>query len=161
MRTIGRPRRGRRRLIGLVAATTTLTSVLGTAASIANSGDGVGGRVGAAGGPSSGVGQMASPGAWLVAADGGVFSLGSAPFLGSTGGLRLNQPIVALAPTRSGAGYWLAAADGGVFGFGDAVFSGSTGAEKLPAAVVAMAPTPSGAGYWLTGRDGAVYTFGD
>ena len=36
MRTIGRPRRGRRRLIGLVAATTILTSVLGTAASIAS-----------------------------------------------------------------------------------------------------------------------------
>src|SRR2546423_12449476 len=96
-----------------------LTSVFGAAASIANSGDG-------AGGSSSGVGQRAAPGAWLVAADGGVFSLGGAPFLGSTGSLRLNQPIVALAASPSGAGYWLTARDGGGFRFRDARLLGST-----------------------------------
>src|SRR5436853_5429408 len=115
MRTIGRPHRGRRRVVGLVAATTMLTSLLGAAASIANSGDGAG----------------AGPGAWLVAADGGIFSLGGAPFLGSTGALPLNSPIVGIAPTRSGQGYWLSAADGGVFSFGDARFYGSTGSIKL------------------------------
>jgi len=37
------------------------------------------------------------PGYWLVAADGGVFPSGAAPFLGSTGAVRLNQPIVGMA----------------------------------------------------------------
>jgi hypothetical protein len=36
-------------------------------------------------------------GYWLVASDGGVFSFGDARFLGSTGSIRLNQPIVGLA----------------------------------------------------------------
>ena len=35
-------------------------------------------------------------GYWLVAADGGIFSFGDAAFLGSTGAIRLNQPIVAM-----------------------------------------------------------------
>jgi hypothetical protein len=44
------------------------------------------------------VGMTLTPtgrGYWLVAADGGVFSFGDARFLGSTGSLRLNRPIVA------------------------------------------------------------------
>jgi hypothetical protein len=32
-----------------------------------------------------------------VASDGGVFNHGNAPFLGSMGGVKLNQPVVALA----------------------------------------------------------------
>jgi hypothetical protein len=32
----------------------------------------------------------------LVARDGGIFAFGSARFFGSTGGIRLNQPIVAM-----------------------------------------------------------------
>src|SRR5207237_1078299 len=106
----------------------------------------------AADGPASGTGVSAAPGAWLVGADGGVFSLGSARFLGSTGGLRLNQPIGSVAATP---------ADGGVFSFGDATFQGSTGGQKLPAPAASMAATPTGAGYWLTGADGATYAFGD
>ncbi len=66
-------------------------------------------------------------GYWIVAADGGVFSFGDAGFHGSTGGMRLNQPVVGMAPTPSGHGYWLVASDGGVFAFGDAGFYGSTG----------------------------------
>jgi len=61
----------------------------------------------------------------MVAADGGIFSF-SAPFYGSTGGIHLSSPIVAMAPTASGAGYWLLGADGGVFCFGDAPFLGTT-----------------------------------
>jgi hypothetical protein len=37
-------------------------------------------------------------GYWLVASDGGIFAFGNAPFLGSTGAIHLNQPIVDLAP---------------------------------------------------------------
>ena len=42
--------------------------------------------------------MMSSPdslGYWLVAADGGLFSFGDAPFFGSTGNIVLNKPIVA------------------------------------------------------------------
>ncbi|HEV7888196.1 MAG TPA: hypothetical protein VGO92_11610, partial [Acidimicrobiales bacterium] len=76
---------------------------------------------------------------WLIASDGGVFSFGDAAFLGSTGGTRLNQPIVAAAATPTGKGYWLIASDGGVFSFGDAAFLGSTGGTRLNQPIVAAA----------------------
>ena len=88
----------------------------------------------------------APAGYWLVAADGGVFPAGGAPFFGSTGAIRLNRPIVGMAATPSGAGYWLVASDGGIFSFGDARFFGSTGAIRLNRPIVGMAATPSGAG---------------
>ena len=65
-------------------------------------------------------------GYWSVDASGHVFSSGDARDLGDLTGVRLNAPIVGIAPTRSfGSGFWLAAADGGVFTFGDARFFGS------------------------------------
>jgi hypothetical protein len=76
-------------------------------------------------------------GAWVVAADGGVFSVGDAPFLGSTGGLRLNQPIVGISPTYDGLGYALIARDGGVFNYGNSMFYGSTGNLTLNQPIVA------------------------
>jgi arylsulfatase A-like enzyme len=103
----------------------------------------------------------AQAGYWLVAADGGVFPAGGAPFLGSTGDIRLNQPIVGMAGTRSGQGYWLVASDGGIFSFGDARFFGSTGGIRLNRPIVGMAATPSGAGYWLVASDGGIFSFGD
>ena len=106
-------------------------------------------------------GLPAGPGYWLVASDGGVFSYGSARFLGSTGDIRLNQPIVGMAPTTTGAGYWMVATDGGIFSFGDAAFFGSTGALLLNRPIVGMAPTPSGEGYWLVASDGGIFAFGD
>ena len=41
-------------------------------------------------------------------------------FFGSTGAIKLTQPIVGMAATPTGQGYWLVASDGGVFAFGDA-----------------------------------------
>lgn len=102
-----------------------------------------------------------TPGYWEVAADGGVFSFGSAGFFGSTGSLRLAQPVVGMASTPDHQGYWLVAADGGIFAFGDAAFFGSTGALHLSAPVVGMAATPDGNGYWLVASDGGIFAFGD
>ena len=104
----------------------------------------------------------ADPGGyWLVGTDGGVYAFGSAPFKGSTGDLKLNKPVVGVAPTPSGQGYWLVASDGGIFSFGDASFRGSTGGMQLNRPIVGMASTPTGAGYWLVASDGGIFAFGD
>jgi hypothetical protein len=97
----------------------------------------------------------------MVGSDGGVFSFGAAPFYGSTGGVRLNQPIAGMASTPGGGGYWLVASDGGVFAFGNARFFGSTGGMRLNQPIVGMAATPDGGGYWLVASDGGIFAFGD
>ena len=102
----------------------------------------------------------AANGYWMVAADGGIFSFGDAKFFGSTGAIKLNQPIVGMAATPSGNGYWFVAADGGIFSFGDAKFYGSTGALQLAKPVVGMHVAPGGAGYWFVASDGGVFNFG-
>jgi len=76
-------------------------------------------------------------GYWLVASDGGVFAFGQAQFFGSTGGIHLARPVVALIPGPGGGGYWLVASDGGLFNYGDAAFAGSMGGTPLAAPVVA------------------------
>jgi hypothetical protein len=103
----------------------------------------------------------AAAGYWMVASDGGIFSFGSAKFLGSTGNIKLNQPIVGIAASPTGAGYWMVATDGGIFSFGDAKFFGSTGAIHLNKPIVGMASTPSGKGYWMVASDGGIFSFGD
>ena len=102
-----------------------------------------------------------SGGYWEVAADGGVFSFGTAPFYGSTGGMHLNKPVVGMAATPDGRGYWMVATDGGIFAFGDATFFGSTGNMHLNQPIVGMAATPDGRGYWLVASDGGIFSFGD
>ena len=102
-----------------------------------------------------------APGYWLLGGDGGVFSFGDAAFYGSTGGIKLNRPAVAMAATKDGKGYWFVATDGGVFTFGSASFFGSTGAITLNQPIVGMAATPTGQGYWLVARDGGIFAFGD
>ena len=99
-------------------------------------------------------------GYWLVGSDGGVFSFGT-PFYGSTGNLKLNQPVFAITPTSAGKGYWFVARDGGVFTYGDGVFHGSVPALGIHIAnIVGMAADTATGGYWLVGSDGGVYAFG-
>jgi hypothetical protein len=143
-RSLGRLRR--RSIMGIVA-------VVAVGALLANPAAMAPGRAGTAAPEQSGY--------WLVASDGGIFAFGNARFFGSTGAIKLNQPIVGVAPTPSGNGYWLVASDGGIFAFGDARFFGSTGAIKLNQPIVGMAPTPSGNGYWLVASDGGIFAFGD
>jgi uncharacterized protein YkwD len=100
-------------------------------------------------------------GYWLVARDGGIFAFGNAKFYGSTGNMRLNQPIVGMTTQSSVNGYWLVASDGGVFPFGAARFEGSTGSLHLVQPVRAMAATRTGRGYWLVASDGGIFAFGD
>jgi len=84
----------------------------------------------------------AGGGYWEVTSGGDVYSFGDATFHGSTGGIRLNKPVVGMSATSDGGGYWLAASDGGVFAFGDAPFDGSTGNLHLNQPVVGLAADP-------------------
>ena len=85
-------------------------------------------------------------------------SFGSAAFLGSTGSLHLNEPIVAIAGRPTGRGYWLVAADGGLFAF-TAPFYGSTGGTPPPVPVVGMVPAATGGSYLLVDGAGTAFPF--
>ena len=74
----------------------------------------------------------------MVAADGGIFAFGDAPFRESMGGQRLNAQITGMESFANSQGYWMVAADGGVFAF-NAPFFGSLQGNQLRAPVVAMA----------------------
>jgi hypothetical protein len=100
-------------------------------------------------------------GYWFVASDGGIFSYADSKFYGSTGAVRLNQPVVGMARTPNGRGYWLVARDGGIFSFGDAPFYGSTGAIRLNQPIVGMAAHPGGRGYWFVAADGGIFAYGE
>ncbi|HWE55967.1 MAG TPA: hypothetical protein VG435_10660 [Acidimicrobiales bacterium] len=101
-------------------------------------------------------------GYWLAGTDGSIQPFGDAAFFGSTAGVKLAQPVVAVAAVPNGSGYWMVATDGGVFNFGPgAKFHGSTGGVKLVKPIVGMASTPTGNGYWLVASDGGVFAFGD
>jgi len=103
---------------------------------------------------------IARSGYRFVASDGGIFSYG-APFLGSTGGMALNKPIVGMAVMPAGDGYYLVASDGGIFNYGSAQFYGSMGGQHLNKPIVGMAVTGDGGGYWLVASDGGIFSFGD
>jgi hypothetical protein len=100
-------------------------------------------------------------GYWLTTSDGGIFTFGAAPGLGSVSALTLNRPIVDMTSSPDNLGYWIVASDGGIFAFGDAGFYGSTGGFPLNRPIVGMASTPDGMGYWLVASDGGIFAFGD
>jgi hypothetical protein len=100
-------------------------------------------------------------GYWIDASDGGIFTYPNNLFFGSTGSLRLNQPMVGMAASLDGQGYWLVASDGGIFNYGDANFYGSRGGQPLNKPIVGMASTPDGGGYWLVASDGGIFSYGD
>lgn len=113
------------------------------------------------GGVPAAVGFLARPGGggWIVAGDGGLFSIGTTPFLQSLSG-HASDPVVGGAGTPSGQGYWLVDKVGHVFAFGDAQHFGPDAALVLNAPIVGMAGTRNGTGYWLVGADGGVFSFG-
>jgi hypothetical protein len=104
-------------------------------------------------------------GYYVLGNDGGIFSFGNAPFLGSVPGLNLGAKVTALrlSATRTGLGYHILGADGGIFTFGDAPFLGSVPGLNLGVKVQALdlQRTASGKGYWILGADGGVFSFGD
>ncbi len=109
--------------------------------------------------------MAASPtgqGYWMVAADGGIFDFGDAPFYGSMGGQ---------APQRARWSAWPPRRPAGATGWSPPTaasspsatppFFGSMGGQPLNRPVVGMAATPSGRGYWLVAADGGIFAFGD
>ena len=110
-------------------------------------------------------------GYWMAGSDGGVFSFGNAVYYGSAPGLglKLAQPIVAMAPSRDRGGYWSSAP---TVGCSASVTPTTTGRCRVCSVhvsnIVGMAPTPAtdqgltnGLGYWMVGSDGGVFSFGD
>jgi hypothetical protein len=87
-----------------------------------------------------------------------VFTFGDAKFHGSTGGMRLNKPVVAISPTPDNRGYWLVASDGGVFAF-KAPFRGSIGGVVLNKPVNGL--VAFGNGYLMVASNGGVFDFSD
>jgi hypothetical protein len=58
-------------------------------------------------------------GYWMTAADGGLFTFGRAPFLGSGASPPRSSPCVAINASTTGRGYALLLADGSVLPYGD------------------------------------------
>jgi hypothetical protein len=107
-----------------------------------------------------------SPGYWLSAVDGGVFSFGSAKFHGSPVSLwPANEQglsiVTGIAPTPDGGGYWLSTVFGGVFPFGDAKYEGALVSMDDLAETLGIVPTHDGKGYLMVSATGGVYAFGD
>jgi len=120
---------------------------------------------------------QATPGYWLLGADGGVFSFG-APFYGSgtsspgTCGFSPQPPSSlngafgcdAIASTPSGSGYWLVNAYRWVTAFGQAGQPVRTGCTSLNGAMgswTGIASSSTGNGFFLASSNGAVAGCGD
>jgi len=97
---------------------------------------------------------------WLATAAGHLYPFGVIDY-GDPGGAPLNQPIVAMVPSRDGHGYWMVASDGGIFSYGDTHFFGSTGSIVLNRPIVGLSSTNDQGGYWMVASDGGIFSFGD
>ena len=111
--------------------------------------------------PASTPNASAASGDLVMGPDGGIFTAGRAPYLGSAPGLHVATDAVGLAMTPDQHGYWELGRDGAVFSFGTARYHGSPAGLGVPIDAAAIAPTPTGNGYWVLGRDGGVFAFGD
>ena len=60
----------------------------------------------------------------MTAADGGIFTFGHAPFLGSGASQRRSAPTISIMSSTTGRGYALLLSDGSVLPFGDAPYFG-------------------------------------
>lgn len=108
-------------------------------------------------------------GAWVVTANGNVYTAGTAQEYGTltTAGVKGVTDIVGIASSKSGRGYFLWGSDGGVFAFGDAKevgsYPGLTPAQREGERSFgggSFELLASGTGYRLTALDGARYVFG-
>ena len=93
-----------------------------------------------------------------VASDGGIFAFGDTQFYGSMGGVRLNEPVMPMAPDPDGVGYWLVASDGRIFGStrrSTARWVASSSTNRCAAS------SPTGGGYLMVAEDGGIFSFGD
>src|SRR5581483_11011045 len=93
---------------------------------------------------------------WGDAADGGVFSFGTAGYAGPVH--NQGNDIIGMAATPSGHGYWMADDDGDVFAAGDATVFGTRASDADD--VAAFTARPQGDGYWLATRTGGVESYG-
>src|SRR5262245_3239465 len=84
-------------------------------------------------------------GYWMYAADGGIFSFGSAAYEGAVH--NQGNDIIGMDATPSGNGYWMADDDGDVFVAGDARVYGSRASDVDD--VAGFTARPQGDGYWL------------
>ena len=100
-------------------------------------------------------------GYWLVASDGGIFSFGDARFYGSTGAIRLNQPVVGMAATPTATATGSSPPTAASSAFGDAHFYGSGRRSASAMPVTGIGRSPSGNGYRIVAADGGVLAFGD
>jgi hypothetical protein len=102
-------------------------------------------------------------GYWMAAATGSVRTFsgatGSTPVLAGIS-TTLNDPVVGMVPTSTGAGFWLVQSSGKVTARGDAAFYGDTSNVSLNAPIVGMAASPDNSTYWLLAADGSIFTYG-
>jgi hypothetical protein len=79
-----------------------------------------------------------SPGYRMVAADGGIFTFGGAPFYGSPAATGVSAPVVGMSPDPQTGGYWITTSAGDLYAY-NAPSVGSMTGLSLNEPVVAVA----------------------
>ena len=113
--------------------------------------------------PASLESQIGAPSAgyWLAAGDGGIFSFGNAKFYGSTGGRRLNSPVVGMAATPDGGRLLDGGRRRGHLRLRRRRVLRLDRRHPPQPAGGGHGATPDGKGYWLVAADGGIFSFGD